>query len=357
MLEIDVTRRLGDFQLNARLVSDGRITALFGRSGSGKTSLVNIIAGLASPDRGRVAIQGEVLVDTKAGLRVPAHKRRIGYVFQEARLFPHLTVRQNLLFGQWFSARPAEPGVTLSDVVDLLGLGHLLGRRPEALSGGETQRIAIGRALLAHPRLLLMDEPLASLDEARKAEILPYIERLRDLGQTPIIYVTHSVAELCRLANIMAVLDGGVVQACGPPGEIMRRFDITTLAGITEPSSLLEARVIGEEAPFDLSILETSAGVLRIMRRDLPVGRLLSVRVLASDVLVSLTAPPDISALNILQGEVLAIAPSPGHGWVDLRIACGSTFLVARVTTKSAQQLRLAVGSRVFAIIKAVAIV
>jgi ABC-type nitrate/sulfonate/bicarbonate transport system ATPase subunit len=218
VIEVAVAHRLGAFQLDANFTSNGRLTALFGRSGSGKTSLVNIIAGLIRPAAGASLVDGQVLVDTKAGIFMPKHRRRIGYVFQEARLFPHLTVRQNLLFGRWFAPRDAVAGSDLAGVLDLLGIGHLLERRPGALSGGEKQRVAIGRALLSKPRLLLMDEPLASLDEARKAEILPYIERLRDEIGIPIVYVSHSVAEVARLATTLVTVDQGAHQGLRADG-------------------------------------------------------------------------------------------------------------------------------------------
>ncbi|HVK89984.1 MAG TPA: molybdenum ABC transporter ATP-binding protein, partial [Mycoplana sp.] len=195
VLDVDIRHAQGAFNLHARFRSDGKLTALFGPSGSGKTTVVNAIGGLVRPDHGRIAVQGRVLVDTKKGVFVPKHRRRIGYVFQEGRLFPHLDVRQNLLFGRWFTPR-RERKTGFEDVVELLGIGHLLDRRPGTLSGGEKQRVAIGRALLADPQLLLMDEPLASLDDARKAEIFPYIERLRDEGGVPIVFVSHSVPEI-----------------------------------------------------------------------------------------------------------------------------------------------------------------
>jgi molybdate transport system ATP-binding protein len=207
-LAIDIKHRLGSFELDARFGAGSGLVALFGRSGSGKTSVINIIAGLIRPEHGQVTVEGVTLVDAARGIFVPSHRRRIGYVFQEARLFPHLTVRQNLLYGRWFAPRTGR-GDDLDRVVDLLGIGGLLDRRPGRLSGGEKQRVAIGRALLAAPRVLLMDEPLASLDEARKAEILPYIERLRDEGGVPIVYVSHSLAEVARLASTVVVLAEG----------------------------------------------------------------------------------------------------------------------------------------------------
>lgn len=210
--EIDIDLRQGDFHLSAAFRSGARITALMGRSGSGKTTLVNAIAGLVRPQRGRIVVDGMILLDLAQGICVPAHRRRVGYVFQEGRLFPHLTVKQNLMFGRWFAPR-REAGAEPDHITDLLGIGHLLARRPATLSGGEKQRVAIARALLANPRILLMDEPLAALDDARKAEILPYIERLRDETHIPVIYVTHAASEAARLAEEVVLLEAGKVVA------------------------------------------------------------------------------------------------------------------------------------------------
>src|SRR5215470_10102307 len=211
MLEVDVQHRLGAFTLDAHFRSGPGLTALFGRSGAGKTSVVNAIAGLIQPHQGRIVIDGSVVLDTERGICTPTHRRRIGYVFQEDRLFPHLTVRHNLLFGRWFAPGRERRSTRFDDIVDLLGIAALLDRRPAKLSGGEKQRVAIGRALLSSPRLLLMDEPLVALDEARKAEILPYLERLRDETKVPIIYVSHSIAEVARLANRVVVMRDGKV--------------------------------------------------------------------------------------------------------------------------------------------------
>lgn len=199
-LTVNIRHRLGAFALDAAFTAEGGVTALFGRSGSGKTSLIRSIAGLIHPDHGHVALDGRVLTDTDQNIFVPRHRRRFGYVFQEARLFPHLSVRHNLGYGRWFAPKTTDRD-DFDSVVDLLGLGPLLERRPGKLSGGEKQRVAIGRALLSNPRLLLMDEPLAALDEERKAEILPYLERLRDETKIPIVYVSHAIAEVARLAS------------------------------------------------------------------------------------------------------------------------------------------------------------
>jgi molybdate transport system ATP-binding protein len=208
MIDIVVRHRQGDFTVETAFATDARVLALFGPSGSGKTTLLNIIAGLIVPDEARVVVDGRALVDTARNVSEPVHRRRVGYVFQDARLFPHLTVLQNLRYGRWFTARAERYGST-DEVVALLGIGHLLQRKPATLSGGEKQRVAIGRALLASPRLLLMDEPLASLDAARKAETLPYIERLRDELKIPVIYVSHSREEVDRLAQEIVHLEDG----------------------------------------------------------------------------------------------------------------------------------------------------
>ena len=209
-LEVKALTRLGDFTLDAEFATDGKITAIFGPSGAGKTSLINVIAGLIEPESGRVAVDGTALLDTERGIDIAAHKRRIGYVFQESRLFPHLTVRQNLLYGRWFAPRQLRQA-SFEEVTDLLNLGPLLHRGTRQLSGGEKQRAAIGRALLAAPRLLLLDEPLSSLDEARKQEVMPFLERLRDHARMPIIYVSHSVSEIERLANTVVFMESGRV--------------------------------------------------------------------------------------------------------------------------------------------------
>jgi molybdate transport system ATP-binding protein len=210
-VEVLARTRLGDFTLDARFASDSRVTVIFGPSGSGKTSVLNVIAGLLRPTSGRVVVDGAVLADMKAGIFLPPHRRRIGYVFQESRLFPNLSVKGNLLYGRFFAARQGRYG-SVEEVVDLLDLGRLLRRGVQALSGGEKQRVAIGRALLASPRLLLLDEPLSSLDERRKQEVMPYLERLRDEARVPIIYVSHVLAEIERLAGrVVSMSDGKVL--------------------------------------------------------------------------------------------------------------------------------------------------
>ena len=353
-LAIDITHQLGNFLLDARFETGGGLMALFGRSGAGKTSLVNVIAGLIRPDRGRVAVGGVTLVDAERGIFVPRHQRRLGYVFQEGRLFPHLTVRQNLLYGRWF-APPAERREDLDRVVDLLGIDALLDRRPGRLSGGEKQRVAIGRALLASPRMLLMDEPLASLDEARKAEILPYIERLRDQSKVPIVYVSHSIAEVARLASTIVLVSEGKVVAVGPAVEIMRRLDLFPLTGRAEAGAIIEATVESHDARFGLTQLRSRAGVWKLPRLDAPVGARLRLRVRARDVMLAKSPPADLSALNILAGAVADIAAGDGP-IVEIRLDCNGESLLARLTRYSVERLGLARGTPVYALVKSVAL-
>ena len=353
-LDVAVEHRQGAFDLDVAFSAPGGVTALFGRSGSGKTTLVRAIGGLLRPRRGRVSLGTRVLLDTEAGIAVPRHRRRIGTVFQGGRLFPHLSVRQNLLFGRWFAPR-GEAGADLDAVVDLLGIGPLLGRRPAGLSGGETQRVAIGRALLSKPSLLLMDEPLSALDDARKAEILPYIERLRDEAGVPIVYVSHSVAEVARLADTLVVLDAGRVTAAGPAAEVLARLDVAPLSGAREAGAVLDARVMGHDERFGLTLLDTRAGRLRVPRIGLPVGAALRVQVPARDVMLSLRPPEGTSALNVLPATVVEIRDAGGAG-AELRLDCGGAALVARITRLSLAEMGLAPGHEVFAVVKSVAL-
>jgi molybdate transport system ATP-binding protein len=227
MLAVDVEKRLGSFTIATRFETAAGVTGVFGPSGAGKTTLVNMIAGLVAPDRGRITLADMVLFDSKARINVPAHRRRIGYVFQEGRLFPHLKVATNLDYGRRMSRLPHDPA-EWQRIVALLDIGHLVHRRPGRLSGGERQRVAIGRALLTRPRLLLLDEPLASLDTARKREILPYLERLRDEAAVPMVYVSHQAAELRRIATSVVLLDAGRVVATGGK-DLLDRAEIDVL--------------------------------------------------------------------------------------------------------------------------------
>lgn len=347
-LEIDVDHRRGSFRLSARFSAAPGLTALFGRSGSGKSTLVDIVGGLVKPDRGRVAVDGQVLVDTERGVFVPRHLRRVGYVFQDSRLFPHLSVRRNLLYGRWFNRRAGGADADVGPVVDLLGIAPLLERRPASLSGGEKQRVAIGRALLSRPQVLLMDEPLASLDEARRAEILPHIERLRDEAGVPILYVSHSVAEVARLATTVVILSEGRVTAVGPVA------DILPLADGGEGGSVLDAVVTRHDEAFQLTVLESRAGELQVPRLSAPVGAAVRAYIRGRDVMLSLRPPEEISALNVLAGRIAAVMPAGNGAQAEVRLDCNGAALTARLTAKSVQRLGLSPGVPVFAVIKSV---
>ena len=353
-LAVAVRHKLGGISLDVGFESTGGITAVFGASGCGKTSLVNVIAGLIRPDFARISVGDTVLIDTERGIDLPPHKRRIGYVFQEARLFPHLTVENNLAYGEWFTPK-SERYAGRAQILDLLGIGHLLKRRPRDLSGGEKQRVAIGRALLASPRLLLMDEPLASLDGARKAEIMPYLERLRDEVQIPIVYVSHSVAEVMRLASDVAVLAQGKLVAFGPAAEIAQRLDLVPAEEREEGGVIIDMKVASHDDGFGLTRLASPAGDIYVPGRIGPEGTPARVRIRARDVMLALEEPKHISALNILRGTVAAITPADASS-VNVRLDCGGAAVVARVTRHSASVLKLAPGTPAFAVVKAVSV-
>jgi molybdate transport system ATP-binding protein len=353
-LQVRVQRRLGEFEIDVDFRAGPGITALFGRSGCGKTSIVNMIAGLLKPDRGSVSVDGRVLYDSAGGIDVPVHRRRVACVFQDARLFPNLSVRKNLLYGWRLSPREARY-ISFEHVVDLLGIGSLLDRRPGALSGGERQRVAIGRALLTSPSILLMDEPLASLDAQRKAEIVPYIELLRrDFGLS-MVYVSHAVEEVLRLADTVVMLQNGKVSAVGPLEEALGRIDLYPVMGRKEAGSILAALVIAHDDPDALTTLRFDGGTLQIPRVNLPPGTHLRIHVRARDVALAVQRPDGISIRNILPGRVTEMADSTG-AYVEVKVAIGGSSLVSRITRQAARELRIAIGHDVYALIKSIAI-
>lgn len=351
-LDVTLRDRLGSFDLDVHFTAPDGVTVLFGKSGSGKTSVINAIAGLTQPNFAQVTLDGTRLCDTETRHRVPANKRGLGYVFQDARLFPHMNVARNLDYGRRF----ARVGAALPDrdqVIELLSLSHLLTRRPKDLSGGEKQRVAIGRALLSGPRMLLADEPLAALDAARKAEILRYFERLRDELSIPILYVSHSAAEVARLATTIVVLENGRVLRSGPAAEVMADPQITPL-GASAAGAILEARITAHHAD---GLTELSAGghPVYLPRTNGALGESLRVYVAAGDVMLSLEKPRDISALNVLPVEILDIRIGDGPGAL-VQLGLGANRLLSRVTRRSVEALALAPGNRVFAVLKAVSV-
>jgi molybdate transport system ATP-binding protein len=347
-------RAFNGFSLDVSLAVPGRgVTAIFGPSGSGKTSLLRSIAGLERDGNGYLAVNGEVWQDDSAGIFMPVHQRALGYVFQEASLFAHLDVRGNLDFGLR-RVPGSQRRVSLEQAVELLGLQALMQRMPESLSGGERQRVAIARALATSPRLLLMDEPLASLDIARKAEILPYLERLHDELDMPVLYVSHAPDEVARLADHLVLMDAGRVTASGPTRELMTRLDLPLAHG-DAAAAVLDAVVSTVEPDWHMSHAEFPGGRISLLNPSLQVGQRVRVRIQARDVSLTLQRQEGTSVQNIFPVTVIGLADdSPGQFMVALD--AGGSALLARITRKSAQSLQLRPGSRVFAQVKGVAV-
>ncbi|MDQ8022736.1 MAG: molybdenum ABC transporter ATP-binding protein [Moraxellaceae bacterium] len=343
------------FSMQVDLVLPGRgITALFGRSGSGKTSCLRVVAGLQAAQGVRVQVGDEAWQDDARGVRLPTHRRPLGYVFQEASLFPHLSVRDNLEYGMRRVAA-AERRVEMAQAVQWLGLSALIDRRPEGLSGGERQRVAIGRALLASPRLLLMDEPLSALDLASRAAILPYLQRLHAELSIPVLYVSHAIDEVARLADHTVVLDAGRVVASGPTARVLN--ETGDLLPLGEENGVLIEAVVGlHDGAYHLSRLDFAGGHLWVTRVDIAVGGHVRARVLARDVSVALSPASDSSIANLLPARVLSMQEE-GPDRVLLRLeADGGTPLLARITRRSRDQLGLAAGMAVIAQVKSVAL-
>lgn len=347
-LSVSIKHSFKGFALDVSFDAPRGVTALFGRSGAGKTTVVNTVAGLLKPDAGRIVSDGTVLVDRTQSIFLPPHQRHVGYVFQDGRLFPHLSVRQNLLYGA-----PRDHVDDLTRITGLLGIQSLLDRHPGALSGGEKQRVAIGRALLTQPRLLLMDEPLAALDAARKAEILPYIERLSDEAGIPILYVTHSLSEVARLASTLVVLADGRVARTGPANSLLADPASAPLLGLREAGAVINAHVV-QHTDDGLTELEAAGGRLFLPRIKAPPGQSVRLRIHAHDVILALKPPEDISALNILSAKISQIHPGDGPG-VMVALQAGDAQLLARVTQRSAKVLNLRKGLKVYAVLKSVA--
>jgi len=355
MIDVTVRKQLGAFVLDADFRAPGRgITALFGRSGAGKTTIINLVAGILAPDAGRIAIGADVFFDAATRVALPPNERRVGFVFQDARLFPHLSVERNLRYGLR-RTRTTDSPIAFDTVVDVLGVGQLLPRLPHTLSGGERQRVALGRAMLAQPRLLLLDEPLASLDAPRKAEILPYIERLRDEFRLPMIYVSHSLDEVIRLADHLLVVSDGRIAASGPLVDVVSRLDLQPLLGRFEAGSVVDCTVASHDGHYLLTTLQFDSGRLRVPLVDRPVGAAIRVRLRARDISVAVSEPRDLSISNALAGTISAFAERDGV-FVDVTISVGATTIRALVSRESRDRLGLAVGQSVWALIKTVAL-
>jgi len=360
-LSLNVKKTLGSFSFQAAFESKIGCIALFGPSGSGKTTLINMIAGLIKPDHGRIDIRGACMFDETRAINQPPELRRIGYVFQDARLFPHLNVKRNLAYGMNLIA-DATRLIKFAHVVELLDLENLLDRRPHKLSGGERRRVAIGRALLTSPRLLLMDEPLANLDPKRRLEILPFIENLRDTLKIPIVYVSHSVEEVIRLADQVVVLDQGRVTACGGIRDVLNRIDIQTEFAATardeapDFGTVLTAVIAAHEHEDGLTRLAIADDTLYVPQIDEEIGKKLRIRVQARDVALAKDTPKGLSILNTLRAHVTEIV-THSRTHVDVKLqTVGGTQLWSRITLRSGRELEIKPGTKIWVLIKSVAL-
>lgn len=339
MLEVSITRATGDFTLDVSLQAPPGVTAVFGPSGAGKTTLARCVAGLSRPCSGRIAIGAEVLFGQ--GIDLPVHRRGIGYVFQEARLFPHLDVRGNLLYG---APRGTDPAV----VAQMLDIAPLLTRRPAGLSGGEAARVAIGRALLRQPRLLILDEPLAALDQRLRAQILPYLERLRD-GGIPILYISHAIEEVARLATTLVLMRKGRITHTGPVGKLLADPAVAADLGPSQAGAMLQGVV--RSVADGLAEVETEVGPLRVAGVDGGVGAKIRIRIRAEDVIVAAVEPKGLSALNVFPAVIDSLQAGQGPG-VMLRLRAGQGAILARITRRSAEGMALAPDQTVWAVVK-----
>jgi molybdate transport system ATP-binding protein len=354
-IRVRLRKRLGTFDLDVEFAAPAPgVVALFGRSGCGKSTIVNLIAGLHTPDAGTVRLGDQLLYDSEQGIDVPTQARRIGYVFQDSRLFPHLDVLGNLRYGDR-RAPAAARYVSFDEVVDLLGLAGLLARRSRELSGGERQRVALGRALLCHPRALLLDEPLASLDRPRRAELLPYLERLRDRLSIPIIYVSHEFDEVLQLATHIVLLEAGRVTAQGEVGSVSLRPELRAIVGSDALGAIVESEIEALDPAAGLARLRVGINTLNVQAAGLQIGQAVRVQLLARDLILAIEPPRGLSVRNCLAGVLARIsADDPGTYLVEVDI--GGPRVLAQVTASAAAELHLETGRNVWVLVKAVSL-
>lgn len=360
ILDVQIHGVVGTFQLRAKFRSQGLATAVFGHSGAGKTSLIQMLAGLRTPQAGHIRIGDTVVYDSAAGINVPVEERRVGMVFQDSRLFPHMSVERNLTYSHWAGGRL--PGLRFDKVIQLLSLENLLKRNPLTLSGGEQQRVAIGRALLSDPRILLLDEPLASLDNARKQNILPFIERVAQESRIPICYVSHSMDEVTRIADDLVVLSRGKTIASGPLTEILTRVDLGGATGRHEAGAIVSARVVAHDDTLGLThlMLQTDPPLqFELARSELPIGADVRLRIRARDVSIATQPVAGLSIRNQLPARIETVKTDE-QGFAELVLRLGAdgagAGLRARITAASALELQLEQGDLVFALVKSIAI-
>jgi molybdate transport system ATP-binding protein len=353
MLNVSVIKQRGSFTLRADFQAPTPgIVALFGRSGCGKTTTINILAGLLAPDAGRVELDSRILEDTGAAIRVPAEERCMGYVFQDSRLFPHFNVLGNLRYGLKRAQRTTR-AIELEQIVALLGLESLLKRRPHQLSGGERQRVSLGRALLSQPRLLLLDEPLASLDVARREEVLPYLEKLRDTLSIPMVYVSHQFDEVLRLATHVVLMDAGRVLAQGPLSQISVLPELRSIVGPDAVGAVVEGTVTRLDAENLMTELRVGRGTLYVSVANAQVGARVRVQLLARDIILATQPPQGLSVRNALAGTIVQVEPDEQQAML-VTVDIGGEKVLSRVTRHAAAELQLRAGREVWVLVKAV---
>ncbi|NDE24896.1 MAG: molybdenum ABC transporter ATP-binding protein [Betaproteobacteria bacterium] len=359
-LKIKMSRPVFELDLDLQLPGLG-ITAIFGPSGSGKTTLLRAVAGLEKNQLGCIQVGSHVWQDTQQGIDLPTWQRPLGYVFQESSLLPHLNVTDNLNFGLKRAVKSSgnaqsDAATALQDAIELLGIGNLLQRMPDQLSGGERQRVAIARAIVMKPKLLLMDEPLASLDAARRQEIFPWLTKLRDELRMPMLYVTHSTEEVTRLADHLVVLNQGQVKAQGPVGSVLTQVVNPVVVG-EDAGALIEGCIGAVDKPWYLSRVDFEGGCVWMRDAGLPVGKAVRIRILARDVSLATTEPQNTSIQNQLRGHIQSITPDVHPSQVMVVLRCGAEEVLARVTKRAVDELALQVGQPVWAQVKSVALV
>ena len=359
-LQIKINRAAFSLDVDLQLPGQG-ISAIFGPSGSGKTTLLRAVAGLEKNQDGCIQIGANIWQDSQRGLYLPTWQRSLGYVFQESSLLPHLNVTENLNFGlkralKTMGSTPSQASKALHASIELLGIGNLLQRMPNELSGGERQRVAIARAIAMQPQLLLMDEPLASLDTARRQEIFPWLSKLRDELKMPMLYVTHSAEEVTRLADHLVVLDKGQVKAQGPVGEVLTQVVNPVVVG-EDAGALIEGCVGAVDSQWHLSRIDFEGGSVWMRDAGLPVGKAVRIRILARDVSLATSEPQNTSIQNQLRGSIQSITPDAHPSQVMVVLKCGAEEVLARVTKRAVDELDLQVGQPLWAQVKSVALV
>ena len=352
MLTVQLRKRRSEFSLDLQFsVPESGVVALFGASGCGKSTTANLIAGLITPDSGFIQLGNEVLLDTAQNINQPAEQRRIGYVFQDARLFPHYTVEGNLRYG--LQRARQQPVIKFDAVVTLLGLEPLLQRRPQQLSGGEKQRVALGRALLAQPRLLLLDEPLASLDQPRREEVLPYLERVRDQLKIPMVYISHQFEEVLRLATEVVLMQQGRTLAQGDLAEVSLQPELRGLIGAESLGAVVEGKVQEIDEYSGLARVALGNGHVSVDVNQLQCGQRVRLQLLARDLILALSPPQGLSVRNMLQGVITRLTPDDRHATL-VTVDVGGVMLIARITTSSADEMKLHDGLCIWILVKVV---